>query len=221
MKQLSRLTEAAKEFACPGEQRRRLLMTVLGVVVCAISVAFFRQAAFGTDPFQCMCGGLDMAVPLDFGTLYMLINAVMLVAMVALDRHYIGLGTLINLFLYGYIVEFSEGVIFSVFGAPTLALRIGYITFALVVLCIGSALYFTADLGVSTYDFVALSLAKRQDKVPFKVIRIFTDLICVGIGLIFGCKPGVGTLITAFCMGPLIAFFNVRIAEPMRYGKKK
>ena len=29
---------------------------------------------------------------------------------------------------------------------------------------------------------------------------------------------GIGTIITAFFMGPFIAFFNRKIAEPLRYG---
>lgn len=210
---------AAKTYLQPGRQRRRLLMAVLGVVTCAVSVAFFKQAAFGTDPFQCMCNGLDLVVPIGYGTLYVLINAVLLIAVLLLDRHYIGVGTLINLFLYGYIVEFCEKGIYAVFGDPSMALRIGYLAFAVVVMCIASAIYFTADLGVSTYDFIALYLAKKQSKVPFRFIRIGTDLICAAIGFALGYIPGIGTIITAFFMGPLISFFTRRIAQPMLNGR--
>lgn len=31
---------------------------------------------------------------------------------------------------------------------------------------------------------------------------------------------GVGTIITAFFMGPLIEFFNVKVARPLRYKDK-
>ena len=53
-----------------------------------------------------------------------------------------------------------------------------------------------------------------------------TDSVCViagiilcllsGMGLaqIFGAV-GIGTVITAFCMGPLIAFFNRTVARPL------
>lgn len=216
----SRLFSTVKEYLTPGQQRRRLLMAVLGVVSCAVSVAFFKQAAFGTDPFQCMCNGLDLAIPIGYGTLYVLINAVLLVAVLLLDRSYIGIGTLINLFLYGYIVEFCEKLIYMVFGDPSLALRIGYLAFAVVVMCVASAIYFTANLGVSTYDFVALYLSKKQQKIPFRFIRIGTDLVCTAIGFLLGYMPGVGTIITAFFMGPLIAFFNRHVAEPMLYGRE-
>ena len=96
---------SARAFFRLGEQRRRLMMAVLGVVICAASVALFKQAAFGTDPFQSMCNGLNRVIPISFGTLYVLINAVLLVAVLVFDRHYLGVATLINLFLTGYIVN--------------------------------------------------------------------------------------------------------------------
>ena len=129
--------------------------------------------------------------------------------------------TFINLLLLGYLIEFSQFTIHSIFGDPSMALRIGYIVFAIIVMCIGSALYFTANLGVSTYDAIALFLGNKKKIAPFKFVRITTDLICVALGFIMGCMPGVGTIITAFFMGPLISYFNVKIAEPMLYGKKK
>lgn len=195
-------------------------MAVAGVVICAMSVGFFKQAAFGTDPFQCLCNGLDNVVPLRFGTLYVVVCLILLGAMLLIDRHYIGIATFINLFLTGYIVEFSEAAIHSVFGDPTMAMRIIYLLIGIVVMCLASALYFTADLGVSTYDFIALHLARRQNRVPFKLIRIGTDLICVIIGFALGFMPGAGTIITAFFMGPLIALFNVHFAQPLLKGRR-
>lgn len=218
---MNNLVSRLKEFTQPGLQRRRLLMTLLGVIVCGISVGFFKEAAFGVDPFQCFAAGLDNVIPISFGTLYTLINIVLLIVVFLMDKSYIGIATFINLFLLGYLIEFSQFAIHSVFGDPSMALRIGYIGFAIIVMCIGSALYFTANLGVSTYDAIALFLGNKKKIAPFKFVRITTDLICVGLGFVMGCMPGVGTIITAFFMGPLISYFNTTIAEPMLYGKKK
>lgn len=211
---------SVRAFFRPGEQRRRLMMAVLGVVICAASVALFKQAAFGTDPFQSMCNGLNRVIPISFGTLYVLINAVLLVAVLVFDRHYLGVATLINLFLTGYIVDFCEGLLRRLAGEPSMVGRIVCLIAGIVLMCAASSLYFTADLGVSTYDFVALYLSKIQQKVPFRLVRILTDLVCVSVGFALGFAPGVGTLVTAFFMGPLISYFNVHLAEPMRSGRR-
>ena len=49
----------AKEFFRPGELRRRLIMTFVGIVVCAVSGGIMKRAGFGGDPFQMLCNGLD------------------------------------------------------------------------------------------------------------------------------------------------------------------
>ena len=212
--------QSLSSFFKPGIQRRRLVMTLAGVSVSGVSVAFFKQAAFGVDPFQSFCNGLHQVIPITFGTLYMLINIALLLVAFVCYRKYIGVATFINLFLLGYLIDFSEMAIVSLFGAPTMAMRIAYIVFVMVVLCFASSLYITADLGVSTYDAVALFLAEKKI-APFRFIRIATDLICVTIGWVLGYLPGVGTVLTAFCMGPLISVFNDKIAKPMLYGKEK
>ncbi|MBQ1376793.1 MAG: hypothetical protein IIY77_02380, partial [Lachnospiraceae bacterium] len=89
--------------------------------------------------------------------------------------------------------------------------------------------YITADLGVSSYDSIALIITETWKKGKFKYVRILCDFICValGVSLFFigggrwssiGAVVGVGTIVTAFFMGPLIAFFRKHIAEPLLYG---
>ena len=199
------------QYFKPGQPRRRLMMTFLGVLTCALSVGMFKQAGFGTDPFQCLCNGLDRVIPIDFGTLYMLINLALLAVVFFMDRHYIGIATFINLFLMGYIIDFSEHTLMRLIPHPSMAVRVVYIIVAIVVMCVGSSLYFTANLGVSTYDSIALHLADIKI-APFRFIRITTDLICVALGFAMGYVPGVGTIITALFMGPLISYFNRTIA---------
>ena len=205
---------------------KRILMSVLGVVICGLSVGMFKHAAFGVDPFQALMSGLDAVIPIRFGTLYVIVNLLLLSFSLVTDRRKIGLATFINLFLLGYIVEFSQGVCERLLPAPGIAVRAGLFLPALVILSLASALYITADLGVSTYDAVALVWSERQKRIPFQFCRILTDSVCVIAGAvlcllsgmsfvqIFGVV-GIGTVITAFFMGPMIAFFNRHVAQPM------
>ena len=39
--------------------KKRITMCVAGVLVCGVSVGFFKYAALGVDPFQSFMGGLD------------------------------------------------------------------------------------------------------------------------------------------------------------------
>lgn len=210
---------------------RRVWMSALGVVICGLSVGLFKHAALGVDPFQSLMSGLDAVIPIRFGTLYVIANLLLLAVALVFDRRKIGLATLINLFLLGYIAEFSQRCMARLLPAPALPLRFLILAVAVVIMCLASAFYFTADLGVSPYDAVALIWSEKQRRVPFPVCRVITDFTCV-LGGVLLCRAagftlrqitgevGVGTIVTAFFMGPLIAFFNKRAAEPMLYGKE-
>lgn len=95
----------------------------------------------------------------------------------------------------------------------------------IVIICFGSAFYMTANLGVSTYDAIAMVITNTWKIGKFQYVRICTDLVCVLAGAVLFLLAGgtiaqiptiigVGTIITAFFMGPLIEFFNVKIARP-------
>ena len=147
-----------------GTLRRRIVMAVVGMAVAGISVGIFKRAFFGVDPFQCLCNGIHRVIPISFGTLYMLINAVLLAIDFFLDRHYIGISTFVNLFLLGYVAEFTEKGLAGLLGEQGIAGRIILLIVGIVTTCIAAALYYDADLGVSTYDAIPLHIADRKPK---------------------------------------------------------
>ena len=61
-------------------------MCVVGVVLSGVAVSFFKSAVFGVDPFQAFMSGLDALIPIKYGTLYVLVNAVLLVGQQHMHR---------------------------------------------------------------------------------------------------------------------------------------
>lgn len=201
-----------------GERTKRIGMTVLGVLLCGLAVGPFQFADFGMDPFQVFAHGLATLAPIGFGTFYTLLNLVILVIIFFLDRKKIGLGTVINMFLVGYMADFSFWGLGKLFPNPGIGVKIILLLVGIVVMCFSSALYFTANLGVSTYDAVAIYWSEHS-RVKFQYCRIITDFLCVAVGALLGATAGVGTIITAFFMGPIIAFFRRTVSEPCLYGR--
>lgn len=207
------------------KKTKRILMSVIGVAVCGISVGFFKRATFGVDPFQSLMSGLNAVLPVSFGTLYVIANVCLLMFSVINDRHRIGIATVINLLFLGYIADFSHNYLLKMFPDLGIFGRAVMLIIGIVAMCLASAFYFTADMGVSTYDAVSLIVAEKWKPAPFKVCRIVSDLICVVLGMVLfllsgqsvsslGAVVGVGTIVTAFFMGPLIEYFNVHVAQP-------
>ena len=203
-----------------GLLARRIAMAAVGMALAGVAVGLFKRAMFGVDPYQAFANGLANVIPIRFGTLYMLVNALQLVVVFFLDRHYIGISTLINLFLLGYVAEYTELGLARWLGEPTLVGQVAFLIVGIVLSCFAAALYYTADLGVSTYDAIPLHISDRKPKLfgrvlPFRVIRILSDLFCTGIGVALGAPAGIGTVITALFMGPLIAFFRRTVSDPL------
>lgn len=205
---------------------RRIWMSLAGVLICAVSVGIFKIAALGVDPFQSLMSGLDALIPIPFGTLYVLVNLALLTFSLVTDRHNIGIATFINLFLLGYVTQFTYELLQIWLPNPSIPVRCLCLIAGIVIICVGSSLYMTADLGVSTYDAVAIVLSGKWKLGQFQYVRICCDLVCVVLGVVifllaggsFSQIPtiaGIGTVITAFFMGPLIQFFCVRIAQPL------
>lgn len=204
---------------------KRICMTSIGVFLCAFSVGMFNLAAFGVDPMQCFAQGIHLpfASMITYGSFWLILSGVLLVIDLFVARRYVGIGTLV-IFGTGYVVDWSFDLLSKLFPSPDVLTRILMLIAALIVMCFASSLYFTGDLGVSVYDAIPLSLADKKPRVfgrvvPFRFVRIFCDCVCVIIGFLFGKVPGVGTIMTGFCMGPLITFFNVHVSEPLLYGR--
>ncbi len=205
-----------------GNFGKRIFMTTAGVILCAVAVGFFKCSQFGVDPFQCFAQGIwghFFENTVSYGTYYTVLSGIMLFIDLIIARSCMGVATLVNMFLTGYVVDFSCVVINHFCAEPGLAVRIVFLAFAVLVMCFASSLYMTSNLGVSVYDAIPIVIAEKR-RLPFKFVRIGCDLLCVIIGTLSGLLPGVGTLITAFFMGPLIVFFNHRFSEPFLFGKE-
>ena len=114
----------------------------------------------------------------------------------------------------------------NIFPNPVFIVRFVSLLIGLFLICLSISLYSTAALGVSTYDAIAITMAEKWKVTKFQYCRIITDVVSVVLGVVifllaggkFADIPtflGIGTIITAFFMGPMIEFFNVKISRPL------
>lgn len=198
---------------------KRVIFALIGVVLTGVSVGIIQKSNLGTDPFSSFTTGLSNATHISFGTFYTIICAIILIGVFILDKHYIGLATILNLFLIGIIADTTRETLEKIITTDSYVARIIILILGIVIMCFSASLYFTADLGISAYDSVSKIMSDKT-KIKFKICRITTDLICVIIGFIFNANVGIGTVITAFFMGPLISYFNVKFSEPILNNEK-
>jgi len=199
---------------------RRFFMSLIGTALLGVVVAFLRKSELGSDPWTCFVVGIASLFNTTYGVLYPIIIGILLVIVFFIDKRYIGIATVFNLFLVGTVADLFKRFLDYSFDASTIWIKIICLIIALIILCIASSLYITADLGVSSYDAIALILADKTP-VQFRWCRIFTDVVCTAVGFFlllhknWQATVNIGTVITAFFMGPITQWCCTHIAQPI------
>lgn len=204
-------------------------MMLFGNFIIGISIGMFNVSTFGVDPFTSLVKGMSSFLYMGLGNFQVIANLFVIILEVLFYRKGIGIGTIINMFCIGYIVQGFEYVLRNVLHIASLPLFVCilFVVCGLILLSFGAAVYMTADLGIAPYDSLALIIEERfNGKVLYRYARMGTDLFCVIVGVTFGflsktTVAGLVTVATAFCMGPFVQFFREKVAEPYLYGKKE
>lgn len=218
----------------------RIVMCIAGILLVALSVGMIRFAGFGNDPYSSLMVGawhlakkLKPDIPL--GTMFLIINMTVAITVFFVNRPFIGFGTLINMFLLGYISDYFYGLFAEYFIEPQISLRIVMLVLGITFEALGIAFCLEADQGVSPYDGISLMIYKYHPKWKFRWIRIGCDVSYVILAVIFftistfigenafdfsqwsqfGGVVGIGSVAIALCLGPILIFFRKRIAEPI------
>lgn len=202
----------------------RILFVIIGVLLIGIAIGMLRLSAFGSDPFTVMNLGFSGLLSWQFGTWQLLVNCVLFLFMLRKARDLIGFGTVFNMVCVGYIADALVWLYHKGFGETvSLAFRIVLLIIAVGIFCFGVAFYMRGDMGISPYDAVGYLIERMtSQKLPFRFARIASDVICVMAGFLRSWKTettwtiiGVGTIIMAFCTGPLVTFFLEKAATPI------
>lgn len=198
---------------------RSAIAVILGNVIASVGIAILRFSLMGNDPYTASTMAISGGLGVGLGNYQLTLNLVLLIIQLIFGRNYIGFGTVINMCLMGYMVQFSSFVLNHIFHPMTDAmfvLRLLVMVVSLFIISLGLALYQAANLGVAPYDFLALGMTDRFP-TPFFLNRVITDGLCVVtilcavfFGLIdwSGSNLGVGTIICAFGLGPVINLFT-------------
>ena len=192
--------------------KRRILLVLFAVIGMGFSLSFLIRTNLGGDPYTCMNLAISDCLGLSFGHWQALLNVVLLVVVLLCDRTLFGIGTLANMFLVGYCVDFFTWAenFFLPETITSVAAR-GLIAIpALVVFIISAALYMSCELGTAPYDAVSFLLhkgitkARIFAKLPFRAVRIPYDFIACGICLLFGGSIGLVTIFISLFLGPMV-----------------
>ena len=192
---------------------RRLVSLLLSVEMMGVCVAVFDRIALGTDPCSTMNLGLSRLTGLSFGTWQLTLNALLMLIVLRFDVGRIGAGTLANMVLIGYTADFVMAVLdrFPALLTLTLCMRLAVFVPTMLLFLLAASVYMAVDLGVAPYDAVPQILAAHANRLSFRAIRVCWDVGVMLIGFALGSTVGLTTVVTGFCLGPVIAAVTERM----------
>ena len=193
---------------------RRLAALTLSLVVIGACVAVFKTVGFGTDPCSTFTLGVSAHTGVSFGTCKLLFNLLMFIPVFRYDVSRMGIGTIGNMVGIGYIADLCMELMRPLIPAEGLSMTVRVVMFALsmVGFLIAAAFYMVVDLGVAPYDAIPQLIAARAKRWSYRRVRMLWDISVLSAGFLLGSTVGMTTVITGFCLGPVIVFFSDRVS---------
>ena len=188
---------------------RRLLQLLLGLAMYGVSLAMFIRAGLGLDPWDVFHQGLAVRTGLSIGTVVVIVSFLVLLLWIPL-RQWPGIGTLCNAVLVGVFADVGLALIPAL---SHLGGQIGMLAGAILLNGIASACYIGARLGPGPRDGLMTGLARRTGW-SVRASRTGIEVVVLGAGWLLGGSIGVGTVLYALAIGPLVQLLLPRFTVP-------
>lgn len=180
----------------------RLIQLIIGLLGYGASLTFLIESTLGSTSWNILAEGIAERSGLTFGLVTNIIALVVLVFWIPL-RELPGLGTVLNVLLVGTAAD----IVAPLLPDPTsLDLRILYFCIGMLAMAFFDAMYLGARFGSGPRDGL-MTGGVRVTGWPIWVVRLIIDVVVVTIGWLLGGTFGVGTLLLAFGIGPLVQRF--------------
>jgi uncharacterized membrane protein YczE len=198
-----------------GRLPRRLSQLAVGLVLYGVTLAMMIRATLGNASWDVLHQGMASHLPMSIGTAVIVMSLVVLLFWIPL-REMPGLGTIANSFVVGIVADAALGLL----DPPDVMWERSLLMVGGVVLnALATALYIGSQFGPGPRDGLMTGLHRRTG-VSIGLVRFGLEVTVVAIGWVLGGVVGIGTVIYALAIGPLVQLmlprFIVELDEPVR-----
>ncbi|PPR46228.1 MAG: hypothetical protein CFH16_01170 [Alphaproteobacteria bacterium MarineAlpha5_Bin6] len=180
---------------------KTLIYLVFGLILFGIGETLLVTANIGVSPWFVLHQGLSFLTGYSIGVTTFIVSIIVLFFWIPLKQKP-GIGTILNTILISIVVDLSlphlpqpEGLI----------LQLLQVIIGVFIVGLGSGFYLIANLGPGSRDGLMTGI-QRKTKRPFALIRTLIELGAVAFGWYLGGIVGIGTIIYALGIGPLVSF---------------
>ncbi len=178
---------------------RRLLQLYVGLSLYGLSTAMFIRSDLGADPWNVFHLGVAKLLAMDIGTVIILTGALVLLLWIPL-RLRPGLGTISNVIAIGLAADVALTFIPAI---DSLVARSLLLVSAVIVNALATGMYIGAGFGAGPRDGLMTGINARTGW-SVRSVRTAIEVSVLLFGWVLGGTFGVGTVLYALSIGPLI-----------------
>jgi uncharacterized membrane protein YczE len=188
---------------------RRLAQLYAGLVLYGASMALQIRAGLGLDPWDVFHQGLADRTGLSFGTIVIVVGALVLLGWIPL-RQRPGFGTISNVFVVGIAVDVALALLPAAGSAPV---AVAMLLAGVGLNGVAGGAYIGAGLGPGPRDGLMTGLVRRTGR-SVRLVRTTIEVTVLAVGAALGGTVGVGTLVYALAIGPIVHAVLPRLTVP-------
>lgn len=188
---------------------RRLVQLLAGLALYGVSLALMVRANLGLDPWDVFHQGVSNHLGWSLGTVVNVAGALVLVLWLPL-RQRPGPGTVCNVLVIGLAVDGALTLLPPVSGLPW---RLGLLGGGVLLNALATAAYIGAGLGPGPRDGLMTGLVRRTGR-SVRLVRTGIEGVVLVAGWLLGGPVGLGTVVYALLIGPLVGLLLPRLTVP-------
>jgi len=182
-----------------GRLVRRLTQLLVGLLLYGLSMAMMVRGALGLDPWDVFHLGVASRLPLTFGGVVIVTGLAVLLLWIPL-RQMPGLGTIANAVVIGLA---TDAALSAITEPSAILSRSGLLVGGVALNALATALYIGSQLGPGPRDGLMTGLVRRTGW-SVRLVRTSIELGVIGVGWALGGVVGIGTIVYALSIGPLV-----------------
>jgi uncharacterized membrane protein YczE len=177
----------------------RLAQLMLGLFLFGFSTALMLRAGLGLNPWDVLHQGAAERLGMSIGSVIVAAGAFILLLWIPL-RERPGIGTVANMLLVGVAADWGLAVLPA---AESTAAQILFLAGGILLQAVAAGIYIGAGLGPGPRDGLMTGIARRTGW-SIRAVRTGIEASALAAGWLLGGTFGIGTLIFAAAIGPLV-----------------